>query len=62
MAHPHTLRHSRAVQLLNSGVNIMQVKEILGHASLMNTMVYLRYSNKDIQDNMQRANESMGIY
>lgn len=61
MAHPHTLRHSRAVQLLNSGVNIMQVKAILGHSNLMNTMVYLKYSNKDIHDSMIKSNQSLGI-
>lgn len=62
MAHPHTLRHSRAIQLLNSGVNIMQIKEILGHANLMNTMIYLKYSNKDIQNSMKKSNELMGIF
>ncbi len=61
LAHPHTLRHSRAIQLLNSGVNIMQVKTILGHANMMNTLVYLKYSNKDIQESMKKSNESMGL-
>jgi len=61
MGHPHTLRHSRAVQLLNSGVNIMQVKAILGHSNLMNTMVYLKYSNKDIHDSTIKSNQSLGI-
>ncbi len=61
MAHPHTLRHSRAVQLLNSGVNIMQVKAILGHSNLMNTMVYLKYSNKDIHNSMIKSNQSLGL-
>lgn len=62
MAHPHTLRHSRAIQLLNSGVNIMQVKAILGHSNLMNTMVYLKYSDKDIQNSIRKSNISLGIY
>jgi integrase len=61
LAHPHTLRHSRAIQLLNSGVNIMHVKTILGHASLMNTLVYLRYSNRDLQESMQKSNMMMGL-
>jgi site-specific recombinase XerD len=61
MGHPHTLRHSRAVQLLNSGVNIVQVKAILGHANIMNTLVYLKYSNKDIQESMKRSNQALGI-
>jgi molybdate transport system regulatory protein len=61
MGHPHTLRHSRAVQLLNSGVNIVQVKAILGHANIMNTLVYLKYSNKDIQESINRSNLALGI-
>ncbi len=61
LAHLHTLRHSRAIQLLNSGVNIMHVKTILGHANMMNTLVYLKYSNKDLQESMKKSNESMGL-
>jgi site-specific recombinase XerD len=61
MAHLHTLRHSRAIQLLNSGVNLVQVKTILGHANIMNTLVYLKYSNKDIQDSIRKSNIVMGI-
>jgi site-specific recombinase XerD len=61
MGHPHTLRHSRAVQLLNSGVNIVQVKDILGHANIMNTLVYLKYSNKDIQESIRKSNRMMGL-
>lgn len=61
LGHPHTLRHSRAVQLLNAGVNIMHVKTILGHANIMNTLVYLKYANKELQESMKRANNLMGI-
>ncbi len=61
LAHLHTLRHSRAIQLLNSGVNLVQVKTILGHANIMNTLVYLKYSNKDIQDSIRKSNIILGI-
>ena len=40
----------------------MQVKAILGHSNLMNTMVYLKYSDKDIQSSMKKSNISLGIY
>ncbi len=39
--HPHTLRHSMACRLLETGATIWEVKEILGHASLATTSVYL---------------------
>lgn len=61
LAHPHTLRHSRAVQLLNAGVNIVHVKSILGHANIINTLIYLKYSNKDLQESIKKANNALGI-
>lgn len=39
---PHILRHSFAMNCLTQGVPINVVKELLGHASITNTMVYLK--------------------
>ncbi|MFW5894229.1 MAG: tyrosine-type recombinase/integrase [Verrucomicrobiota bacterium] len=36
----HTLRHSFATHLLLQGVNIRQVQEYMGHASVETTMIY----------------------
>ena len=47
-AHSHVFRHSRAIHLLNAGLNLAQVKKVLGHISILNTMIYTNYSNYDI--------------
>lgn len=37
----HSLRHSYATHLLEEGVNIVTVKDLLGHAEITTTMIYL---------------------
>lgn len=37
----HSLRHSYATHLLEEGVNIVTVKNLLGHAEIATTMIYL---------------------
>lgn len=39
---PHILRHSKAMHLLQSGVNLVYIRDILGHVSIQTTEVYAR--------------------
>jgi len=39
---PHTLRHSKAMHLLQAGVNIVYIRDILGHSSIDTTNIYAR--------------------
>ena len=55
-AHPHTLRHSRAIHLLDSGANIVLVSNALGHKNIKSTLIYLKYSNQELDKALEYAN------
>lgn len=47
---PHVLRHSFATHLSNSGADINAIKDLLGHASLAATQVYLHNNIEQLKD------------
>jgi len=49
LSHPHTLRHTRAIELLRAGVPVSVVQQLLGHAYLSTTAIYLRFSGVEIK-------------
>lgn len=52
---PHILRHSLATHLLNRGVDLNSIKELLGHSSLAATQVYTHNSFETLKKAYQKA-------
>jgi site-specific recombinase XerD len=57
--HPHALRASKAIHLLESGVNLIAIRDFLGHTSVSTTQVYLRVNNQAKRDAITQAYPSL---
>ena len=53
----HSLRHSFATRLVEEGVPLVQVKELLGHSCIRSTMTYVH-----VAKNMQQVDSPLDIF
>ena len=44
--HCHMFRHSKAMHMLEAGINIIYIRDFLGHEDISTTMVYVRADNR----------------
>jgi len=56
---PHGLRHSRAMHLLQSGVNLIYIRDILGHVSIKSTEIYAKTDSKHRREALERASRDI---
>ena len=52
---PHSFRHSKAMHLLHTGVNLVYIRDILGHADLKTTEIYARIDGEMKRKALEKA-------
>jgi site-specific recombinase XerD len=51
----HSLRHSKAMHLLQAGVNLVYIRDILGHVSVITTEIYAKADSKQKREALEKA-------
>jgi len=55
----HTFRHSKAMHMLEADINLVYIRDFLGHVSTTTTEVYARASDKKKMEALQKLNPSI---
>ncbi|HVA17319.1 MAG TPA: tyrosine-type recombinase/integrase [Candidatus Dormibacteraeota bacterium] len=58
--HPHMLRHSFATHLMEGGADILAIRDLLGHVSILTTQIYLNASPKHLRETLERCHPYWG--
>ena len=52
---PHMFRHSKAMHLLQAGVNLIYIRDMMGHVSIQTTEIYARADSKQKREALEAA-------
>lgn len=53
-AHFHALRHTRAIELAESGLGVREIQYWLGHTDIKNTEIYLQFTTRQHENMYQK--------
>lgn len=56
---PHCFRHSKAIHLLQSGVNLIYIRDFLGHVDVQTTEIYARIDGKMKRKALEKNSNSI---
>jgi len=54
-AHPHRFRHTFASDMVRAGISLPALMQLMGHASISTTMIYVQISPRDVIEQYARA-------
>src|SRR6202051_4558458 len=54
-ANPHRFRHTFATDMIRAGISLPALMQLMGHAQIQTTMVYIQLSPQDIWEQYARA-------
>ena len=54
-AHPHRFRHTFATDMIRAGISLSAIMQLMGHAQIETTMVYVSITPQDVYQEYVRA-------
>lgn len=57
----HSMRHSRAMHLLETGIDLIKIRDFLGHSSIVTTEIYAKVNPKIKQQLISKYNQELNV-
>ena len=58
---PHIMRHSKASHLLSAGVNLIYIRDLLGHSSVTTTEIYATANPEFLRQAIEKSSENISV-